>query len=188
VDHELEALVFRMAKENVGWGYDRIVGASANLGYPLSDQTVGNILRRNGIVPAPERKHTTTWKDFIRAHLEVLARTDFFTVEVLTLRGLVNFYVLFFMHLETRNVDVAGITTHPNERWMKQTARNVTMHEWGLCREMGQIGQGRVSVKADFIRGGLIETGPTRIRGALPRRAKSSGQEQCAVVSFHPRA
>ncbi len=57
---ELEELVVRIAKENVGWGYDRIVGALANLGYILSDETVGNILRRNGIPPAPERKHTTT--------------------------------------------------------------------------------------------------------------------------------
>ena len=85
---ELEELVVRMAKENVGWGYDRIVGALANLGYTLSDETVGNILRRNGIPPAPERKRTTTWKAFIRAHLAVLAGTDFFTVEVLTRRGL----------------------------------------------------------------------------------------------------
>ncbi|MCP4901488.1 MAG: helix-turn-helix domain-containing protein, partial [bacterium] len=73
VDHEIEALVMRMAKENTGWGYDRIAGALANLGYHLSDQTVGNILRRNGMVPAPERKHTTTWSEFIRAHLDVLA-------------------------------------------------------------------------------------------------------------------
>ena len=107
---EIEALVVRMARENPRWGYDRIVGALANLGYDLSDQTVGNILRRNGIVPAPERKHTTTWKEFIRAHLAVLAATDFFTVEVLTLRGLVTFYVLFFIHLESRRIEIAGIT------------------------------------------------------------------------------
>jgi len=132
VDDEIEALVVRMAKENTGWGYDRIAGALANLGYHLSDQTVGNILRRNGIVPAPERRHTTTWKEFIRAHLDVLAGTDFFSVEVLTQRGLVTIYVLFFIHLETRRVDVAGITAHPNERWMKQMARNVTMDEWGF--------------------------------------------------------
>ena len=65
--------------------------------------------------------------DFIRAHMAVLAGTDFFTVEVLTLRGLVTFYVLFFIHLETRRVEVAGMTPHPNEAWMKQIARNVTM-------------------------------------------------------------
>jgi hypothetical protein len=47
--------VVRLARENSGWGYDRIVGALANLGYPVSDQTVGNILRRHGIAPVPER-------------------------------------------------------------------------------------------------------------------------------------
>ena len=107
IEPELEQLVVRIAKENIGWGYDRIVGALANLGYTLSDETVGNILRRNGIPPAPERTRRTTWKDFIRAHMDVLAGTDFFTVEVLTLRGLVTYYVLFFIHLESRRVEVA---------------------------------------------------------------------------------
>src|SRR5262252_4258009 len=59
-------------------GYDRIVGALANLGYKLSDQTVGNILHRYGIPPAPKRKPPTSWGDFIRAHLAVLVGTDFF--------------------------------------------------------------------------------------------------------------
>ena len=72
VDEETERLVVRMAKENPGWGYDRIVGAMANLGLRLSDQTVGNILRRHDIPPAPQRKQATSWKDFIRAHLAVL--------------------------------------------------------------------------------------------------------------------
>jgi hypothetical protein len=66
IDGEIEELVVRMARENSGWGYDRIVGAMANLGYTLSDQTVGNILQRHGIPPAPERKRATTWADFIR--------------------------------------------------------------------------------------------------------------------------
>ncbi len=132
IDDEIEQRVVRMAKENSQWGYDRIVGAMANLGYTLSDQTVGNILQRHGIPPAPTRKRTTTWTDFIRAHMAVFAVTDFFTVEVLTLRGLVTYYVLFFIHLESRRVEVAGITPHPNEAWMKQVARNVTMDEWGF--------------------------------------------------------
>jgi putative transposase len=53
IDQELGALVVRMARENRSWGYDRIVGALANLGYRISDQTVGNILKRHGIPPAP---------------------------------------------------------------------------------------------------------------------------------------
>ena len=63
----------RFARENRGWGYDRIVGALANLGHQISDQTVGNVLRRHNLAPAPERTRTTTWKEFIRSHIEVLA-------------------------------------------------------------------------------------------------------------------
>jgi putative transposase len=105
---DVEALVVRMARENADWGYDRIVGALSNLGHKVSDQTVGNILRRHGIAPAPKRGQTTTWKDFIAAHMNVLAGADFFTVEVLTWRGLATYYVLFFLHLESRRVRVAG--------------------------------------------------------------------------------
>ena len=97
---DVEDLIVRMAKENRSWGYDRIAGALANLGHEVSDQTVGNVLRRHGMPPAPDRKRTTTWAEFIGAHLAVMASTDFFTVEVLTLRGLVTYYVLFFVHLQ----------------------------------------------------------------------------------------
>jgi transposase InsO family protein len=107
----------------------------ANLGHEISDQTVGNVLRRHGLPPAPERKRTTTWAAFIRTHLELLAGTDFFTAEVLTLRGLVTYYVLFFIHLESRRVDIAGLTVHPNEAWMKQIARNATMEDCGVLRD-----------------------------------------------------
>jgi putative transposase len=80
VSPEVERLMMRMARENRGWGYDRIVGALANLGHAISDRTVGNILRRHNIAPASERSRTTTWKEFIRSHMEVLAAADFFTV------------------------------------------------------------------------------------------------------------
>jgi putative transposase len=129
---EIEALVVRVARENRSWGYDRIVGALAHLGSTISDQTVGNILKRHGIPPAPERKQTTTWKEFIRTHLEVLVATDFFTAEVWTKAGLVTYYVLFFIHLSSRKVHVVGMTPYPDERWMTQVARNVTMDEWGF--------------------------------------------------------
>ena len=135
VDAALEALVVRMAQENPGWGYDRIVGALANLDHRISDQTVGNILRRHGIAPAPKRSQTTTWKDFISAHLAVLAGTDFFTVEVLTWRGLVTYYVLFFLHLDTRRITLAGITRHPTEAWMAQAARNAVDETSGCLRQ-----------------------------------------------------
>ena len=169
IDDEIEQWVLRMAKENADWGYDRIVGAMANLGYRLSDQTVGNILQRHGIPPAPERKRTTTWTDFIRAHMSVLAGTDFFSVEVLTLRGLVTYYVLFFIRLESRHVEVAGITRHPNEAWMKQIARNVTMDEWGFLEGCRYLIHDRDTKYCQSFRD-IIESGDVK---TLPLPARS---------------
>jgi putative transposase len=137
VSAEIEALVVRMGRENSSWGYDRIVGALANLGHRLSDQTVKNVLHRHGIAPAPKRSQVTTWKDFLATHMNVLAGCDFFTVEVLTWRGLVTYYVLFFLHLESRRVQIAGITRHPNQEWMEQIGRSATQETWGYlhpCR------------------------------------------------------
>lgn len=113
VSQEIESLVVRLAQENKAWGYDRIVGALANLGHEVSDQTVGNILKRNGIPPAPERKKGTTWAEFVRSHLDVLAAADFFTVEVWTLKGIVTHYVLpgrdWWHHgASQRSLDAAG--------------------------------------------------------------------------------
>jgi putative transposase len=90
VSAEIENLVGRLARENSGWATIGSLGALANMGHSVSDQTVGNILRRYGIKPAPKRKRTTTWNEFIRSHMAVLVGTDFFTVEVLTHRMLQN--------------------------------------------------------------------------------------------------
>ena len=132
VERGVEESVVRFATDNRDWGYDRIAGALVNLGYEVSDQTVGNILKRQGIPPAPERKKTTTWKEFIRSHRDVLAATDFFTTEVWTSRGLVTYYVLFVMHVATRRVHLAGLTPFQDEPWMTQVARNLTMANVGF--------------------------------------------------------
>ncbi len=122
----------QFAGENRNWRYDRIAGALGNRGYKVSDQSVGNILKRHGIPPAPQRQKTTTWKEFIRSHMDVLASTDFFTAEVWTKSGLVTYWVLFFMHLATRRVPIAGITPYPDGQRMTQVARNVTMADVGF--------------------------------------------------------
>jgi len=94
---EIETLVVRFARDNPTWGYDRIVGAIHNLGCRISDQTIGNILRRNGLGPSPERRRNTTWAAFIRQHRDVLWASDFFTTEIWTRWGLTTYYVLFFI-------------------------------------------------------------------------------------------
>jgi putative transposase len=106
-------LIVRMALENPSWGYTRIQGALANLGHEVGRGTIANTLREQGIDPAPERGKHTSWSTFLKAHWECVAATDFFTVEVCTARGLVTFYVLFFLDLASRAVQIAGVTTTP---------------------------------------------------------------------------
>lgn len=92
----------------------------------MSSSTVANILKRCGIEPAPERGKRTTWHTFLKAYWDVIAATDFFTIGVLTNRGLITYYVIFVIHLSTRRIIIAGATPNPNGTFMLQIARNVT--------------------------------------------------------------
>jgi putative transposase len=127
-------LILQMALENPTWGYTRIQGALANLGHQVGRGTIANILRDNGIEPAPKRGAHTRWSTFLNAHWECLAATDFLSVEVCTMRGLVTQYVLFFIDIASRSVHIAGITPDPNNSWMMQIARNVTDLHDGFLR------------------------------------------------------
>ena len=122
----IRELVLTMAKENSSWGYTRICGALANMGHEVGRNTVKRILAEHGIEPAPARDKRTPWSTFVKAHWGAIAATDFFTVEVLTARGLIRYFVLFVIDLETRRVEIAGIVHQPYEDWMKQIARNLT--------------------------------------------------------------
>ncbi len=127
IAEEAERLIVRMAKENPTWGYRRIQGALANLGHRIDKITVRNILRRHHLEPAPQRRKAgMSWQQFLKIHWDVLAATDFFTVEVATWHGLVTYYVLVVMELSTRRVHVAGITPHLTDAFMTQCARQLT--------------------------------------------------------------
>ena len=88
---DIAAIVVRMAEENPRWGYTRLRDALAHLGHEIGRNTVKRILQEHGITPAPERGKRTPWKTFLAAHWDALAAAGFFTVEVLTLHGLVRY-------------------------------------------------------------------------------------------------
>jgi transposase InsO family protein len=130
----IAALVVRMAHENPTWGYTRIRGGLKHLGHDVARNTIKAILKDHGIEPAPERRTKTPWKTFLAAHWDGMAAADFFAVEVLTMAGLVRYVVLFVIKLKTRTVEIAGITSQPDNEWMTQVARNLTDADDGFLR------------------------------------------------------
>jgi putative transposase len=106
-------VVVRMANDNPTWRYTRIRDALQHLGHEIGRNTVKRILLDHGLEPAPERKRTTSWKTFIDAHVGEIAGADFFSMEVLTLGGLVRYFVFVVTDIETRPVEIAGITCAP---------------------------------------------------------------------------
>ena len=141
----------------------------ANVGYYISDTTVGNVLKQHGIEPAPNRKRQTTWRTFIKAHWDVLASVDFTTIEFWTKGGLVTFYLLFVMELRTRRVHFAGCTTSPNESWMKQVARELTNWEDGFLNGKRYLIMDRDTKFCQVFRNILNDEGIESVR--LPARS-----------------
>ncbi|MBP90219.1 MAG: hypothetical protein CMJ64_26510 [Planctomycetaceae bacterium] len=170
VSQEIVDLVLRFARENVSWGYDRIQGALANQNHDVCDQTIGNILKKHGIEPAPERKRQTSWKVFLKAHWDVLASIDFTTIEVWTTGGLVTYYLLFVMELKTRRVHLAACTSKLGDDFMKQVARNLTDPFDGFLQDKRHILMDRDASFSAAFRTALEEVGvePERLPAKSP--------------------
>jgi hypothetical protein len=135
---EIRRVAVRVAEENPTWGYTRIQGALKNLGHCVARSTVARILKAHGLPPVPERP--TSWQTFLRAHWGVIAGADFFTTEVWTWRGLVTYYTVFVIDLASRRVQIAGSTPFPNELFLGQVSRTMTIADEGL------LGQHRVLI------------------------------------------
>ena len=113
-------------------------------------------------------------------------------MEVLTWRRLVTYYVLFIIHLESRRVDIAGITDHPNEQWMQQMARNVTMGGCGALRQCRYLLHDRDTKYTAAFRA-TIETGHVRtlsLPARSPERWVRSVKDECLskIILFGDRS
>ncbi len=124
-------LIVRFAKENIGWGYRRIVGELAKLHLPVGRSTIRRILGDEGLFPRPVQGRglgaETPWRKFIRLHMNTLVACDFFTKSVITPLGAKTAYCLFFIHLASRRVFLCPATYRPDGQWISQQARNVQM-------------------------------------------------------------
>jgi putative transposase len=119
-------LIVRLAREN-HWGYTRVLGELKKLGITtVSKTTVANILRAHGLDPGP-RRGEGSWAAFVKRHAATLRASDFISVRTLTSAGVVELYLLFFMHVGTRRVIVSSPTANPDAAWVAQQARNASM-------------------------------------------------------------
>jgi len=168
-DKDIAALLVRMARENPSWGYMRLRDALRHLGHEIGRTAVKRILLDHGIDPAPERERRTNWKTFIKAHLGEVAAADFFSVEILSVFGLVRYVVLFVIDIKTRRVEIAGITDAPNEAWMKQMARNLTDGFDGFLRDTRFLILDRDPLYSAVFRRMLKDSGVEPVR--LPARS-----------------
>ena len=169
IPQETVDLILKLAKENPGWGYKRIQGAVANLGSVISDTAVANILRAHAIDPAPDRKRQGSWKEFLNTHWDMLASVDFTAIGIWTKKGLATYYLLFFMEIATRRVYFAGLTTHPDEGWLLQVARNVTDADDGFLRGKRYLLMDRDTKFSEAFRGTFEDVGVKPLR--LPARS-----------------
>ena len=78
----------------------------------------------------PERP--TLWRTFLRAHWGAIGGADFFTTEVWTWLGLVTYYTVFVIDLASRRVQIVGSTPHPDEAFMRQVGRTLTVADDGV--------------------------------------------------------
>jgi len=128
-------MVLQINKENHSWGYDRIAGYMNYLGLEISRTSVKRILNDHGLVPDPEWKKSITWKEFLKSHWNLLAATDFLSVEILTPFGLQRCLILFFIDISTRKVELGGVKINPDGKWMEQVARNQTDYFDGFLKD-----------------------------------------------------
>jgi len=119
----IKALVLRLARENPEWGYRRIHGELAGLGVSVAASTVWEILRTNGIDPAP-RRTGPTWAQFLCSQAEAILACDFFSVDLLDGSQA---YVLTVIEHSARRIRILGVTLHPTGDWTTQQARNLIM-------------------------------------------------------------
>jgi transposase InsO family protein len=166
---EIQKWITKMAIENPRWGYTRIQGALANLGYTVGRNTIKRVLVENGIDPAGKR--SITWKTFLKAHWGAIAATDFFTIEVVTWRGLVRYFVLFVIDLKMRRVEIAGIAASPDGAWMHQIARNLTNCDDGALLDFQYLIHNRDPLFTKTFRGTLESAGVRPLR--LPSRSRN---------------
>jgi putative transposase len=186
----VRALALEMARDNPGRGCRRIRGELTGPGCKLAPSAVWQILKDEGIDPAPLRSGQS-WRAFLDAQAKTILATDFFHVDIMFLRRL---YVLLFIEHGTRRVHLAGITAHPAREWVTQQARSLLMNLEGRADDLKFLIRDRdtkftAAFDAVFTAAGvrIIKT-PVRVprANAIAERWISSARRECPGPATRP--
>lgn len=130
-------IVCEMASSNINWGAGRIVGALKHIGIRRSKATVWRIMKDNGFDPLPQggqHRVNKNWTAFVKSHFHLMSSADFFTAEVLTLRGLVRYMVFFVIDCATKKVKIVHISNSFYGEKMERIAIQMTDYFDGILK------------------------------------------------------
>jgi transposase InsO family protein len=167
VSAEIAVLIGRLARENHGWGYQRIQGELLKLGHRVSASTIRRVLKALKIPPAPKRQTDTTWRQFLRTQAATMLAADFFHVDcALTLQRL---YCLFVIEVDSRYAHVLGVTAHPDGPWTTQQIRNLLMDLGGRAADFRFLVRDRAGQFTDSFDAVLVAAGIQAVK--IPPRS-----------------
>jgi putative transposase len=134
---EVRELVLRLARENDGWGYTRILGELKKLRIKVCRSTVINILRQQQIDPNPTKGG---WSEFLKAHATSLWQCDFFSKHIVTAEGVLRqCFVLAFVHVSSRRVWLSPCSFKPDAAWMATQAEAFVVHAKQIGLPAGEV-------------------------------------------------
>jgi putative transposase len=108
---DVRDLIRTMWQTNPTWGTPRIVGELRKLGIDVAKSTVEKYRIRL------KRPPSSTWKTFLKNHVQDLVALDFFVVLTVTHKVL---FVLLILAHERRRVVHVNVTEHPTAAWTAQ--------------------------------------------------------------------
>jgi putative transposase len=161
---EMEQWVLRIARENRWMGYGKIAGEMRKLGFAhFGRSSVARILKQHGLTPERRRSFGLGWLQFLAHYGRFIWASDFCTVTTATLRI---YYVVFFLEISTRRIIHWNASTSPDEAWVAQQFRNLSVVNDDLPRCLIHDRDSKYTQYADSL---LEEAGTKVIR--LPVRS-----------------
>jgi len=130
---EVRELIIKIKLE-YGYGYTKLLQELAKLGIKVSRQTVKNVLVKAGLHDGPNTGKDS-WDAFLKRHADTMWQCDYLTKPMWTSKGIIDMFIIVFIHIGTRRIWVSSSTASPDSKWVAQQGRNFLMHAEDIGQE-----------------------------------------------------